>query len=208
MTANETVFVVDDDPRMRDSLRWLLSAANLAVETYASAEEFLNVADASRGGCLVLDVSMPGMSGLLLQQELATREVSIPIIFITAYGDVGLAVRAGRAGAADFISKPYDDRVLLQRIREVLDAGREKSSEDMEGAGFSAGLEALTPREREVLTLIVAGRTSKEIARELGVSHRTIDVHRARLKRKLGVDSVAALVRLFLTTRGGVTRTA
>jgi FixJ family two-component response regulator len=208
VTAADTVFVVDDDPRMRDSLRWLLTAANLAVETFASAEEFLNVPDVSRGGCLVLDVSMPGMSGLLLQQELAARKVPIPIIFITAYGDVGLAVRAGRAGAADFISKPYDDRVLLQRIREVLAAARQGPPKDTEGARFSAALGTLSPREREVLALIVAGRTSKEMAHELGVSPRTIDVHRARLKGKLGVDSVAALVRLFLTTSGGVTRAA
>lgn len=208
MTPSETVFVVDDDPLVRDALRWLLKSANMPVETYGSAEEFLDAADVPRRGCLLLDVGMPGMSGPGLQQELAARGVSLPIIFITAFDDVRLAVRVGRAGAADFIVKPYDDQALLQRIREVLAAARVVSGDDARIAEFSARLSALTPREREVLMLVVAGGTSKEMAHELGVSHRTVEVHRSRLKRKLGVDSVAALVRLFLQASGGVAGTA
>ncbi len=208
MTPSETVFVVDDDPLVRDALRWLLKSANMPVETYGSAEEFLDAADVPRRGCLLLDVGMPGMSGPGLQQELAARGVSLPIIFITAFDDVRLAVRVGRAGAADFIVKPYDDQALLQRIREVLAAARVVSADDARIAEFSARLSALTPREREVLMLVVAGGTSKEMAHELGVSHRTVEVHRSRLKRKLGVDSVAALVRLFLQASGGVAGTA
>jgi FixJ family two-component response regulator len=200
--TNRTVFVVDDDPRVRDSLRRLLTGAGLTVETFASAEEFLEAADASPGGCLVLDVGMPGMGGLRLQQELAARGVTIPIVFMTASGDVGLALRAGRRGAADFFRKPYDEHVLLRRITEICAAPSAASPGEADAPAFSAPLAVLTPRERQVLTLIAAGRTSREMARELCISHRTVEVHRARLRRKLGVHSVAGLVRLFLAAGG------
>ena len=208
MVTNGSVFVVDDDPEVRDSLRWLLESADLAVETYPSAEALLEEGDVSRCDCLLLDVRMPGMGGLSLQRELVASGVAPPIIFISAYGDVPLAVRACKAGAVDFLTKPCDHNVLLRRVRETLARSQATREQDDEVTGFSARLQTLTPREREILTLVVAGKTSKAISADLGVSHRTVEVHRARLMGKLGVDSVALLVRLFLMASGVVAGSA
>lgn len=193
-----TVFVVDDDHAMRDSLRYLLESVKLRCETYASAEEFLERFTNSGNGCLLLDVRMPGMSGLALQQELAARGVSIPIIFVTAHGDVPLAVRACKAGAMDFIEKPFSDGLLLELVRAALAKDRAEGEEKEELATFVGRMASVTAREHEIMDKVVAGRTNKEMAMELGVSPRTIEVHRARLMDKLGVDSVATLVRLYL----------
>jgi FixJ family two-component response regulator len=198
MSNPGTVFVVDDDPAIRESLRFLLESVALPVETFASAEEFLDKFKASWGGCLVLDVKMPGMSGLALQQELAGRGVSIPIVFITAHGDIPLAVRACKAGALHFIEKPFSDAQLVQLVREGLERDQATVAEKTELAQFVARLTSLTARETEIMDLVVAGKTNKETATELGVSPRTVEVHRARLMTKLGMDSVATLVRLRL----------
>ena len=200
MKQNPTVFIVDDGPAMRESLRWLLEAVGLSVETYASPEEFLEHFDASKPGCLLLDVKMPRMNGIQVQQELTARGALTPIIFLTAYGDVPLAVRACQAGALDFIEKPFGDDVLLAAIRKALAKDsllRRRRTEEVE---FAERTPLLTPRERDVMARVMAGKTNKDMARELGVSPRTIEVHRGRLMTKLGVDSVADLVRLGLNT--------
>lgn len=195
---DDAVVVVDDDPEVRDSLRWLVESARLSVETYGSAEEFLERANLARCGCLVLDVRMPGMSGLALQRELGRRGMAIPTIFITAYADVHMAVRACRAGAVDYMEKPYDDGVLLTRIRAALARARLLAKADVGSTAFSARLLTLTGREREILSHVIAGKTSKEMGADLGVSPRTIEVHRGRLMTKLDVDSVAVLVRRYV----------
>ncbi len=198
MVSTGTVFVVDDDPAIRESLRFLLESVALPVETYESAEEFLDKFNTSWGGCLVLDVKMPGMSGLALQRELAVRGVSIPIVFITAHGDIPLAVRACKAGALHFIEKPFSDAQLLALVREGLARDQAAAAEKTELALFVGRLSSLTARETEIMDLVVAGKSNKETATELGVSPRTVEVHRARLMTKLGMDSVATLVRLRL----------
>lgn len=198
MDTSPTVFVVDDDHAMRDSLRYLLESVQLRCEAYASAEEFLENFDNSGNGCLLLDVRMPGMSGLALQQELAVRGASIPIIFLTAHGDVPLAVRACKAGAVDFLEKPFSDGLLLELVREALAKDRAACEDKAEVSDFVARMASLTAREREIMGRVVEGRTNKEMATELNVSPRTIEVHRARLMDKLSVESVATLVRLHL----------
>jgi len=185
---------------MRESLRWLLEAVGLQVETYASPERFLKDFDSSKPGCLLLDVKMPTMSGLDVQRELASRGVSTPIIFLTAYGDVPLAVRACKEGALDFIEKPFSDHVLLNAIRKALARDREIRKDRMEEATFSERAAHLTARERDVMTRVIAGKTNREMAQELGLSPRTIEVHRGRLMGKLGAESLADLVRLGLNS--------
>ena len=194
--SQPTVFVVDDDEGVRESLRWLVCSVGMAVEAYGSAQEFLEAVDADAAGCLVLDVRMPGMSGLDLQQELAARQVGLPIIMITGHGDVPTAVRALTGGALDFIEKPFSRQLLLDRIRRavVLDANARRAQ--AERADVAARMAALTPREREVLEMVVAGRTNKVMAMTLGICEKTIEVHRAHVMRKMRVQSLAELVRL------------
>lgn len=198
MVNGGTVFVVDDDPAIRESLRFLLESVALPVQTYASAEAFLDEFKVSWGGCLVLDVRMPGMSGLALQQELAVRGASIPIIFITAHGDIPLAVRACKGGALDFIEKPFGDGQLLDLVREALSRVQTTAAEKTELALFITQQTSLTARETEIMDLVVAGKTNKNIAADLRVSPRTVEVHRGRVMTKLGMDTVATLVRLRL----------
>jgi FixJ family two-component response regulator len=195
------VYVVDDDPAIRESLRWLLESAALEVETYDSAEAFLAGFDRAAHACIVLDVRMPGMSGLALQKELQTQRVTIPIIFISAFGDVPLAVRACREGALDFIEKPFRDDLLLARVREALECDRVRAQLRREVADFVMRVDSLTPREVQIMREVAKGLTNREIAAALAVSTRTVEVHRARLIRKLGVGSVAELVRLLLESR-------
>lgn len=193
-----TVFVVDDDAAMRDSLRWLLQSVNFPVETYASAEEFLAAYDVARPGCLVLDVRMPGMSGLTLQETLAARGMTLPVIMITGYGEVPTAVRALKGGALDFIEKPFNDEILLERVRQALERDRAARAVWARQADAQARLEQLTQREREVMELVTAGKANKVIAAELGLSPKTVEVHRANVMRKMEADSVAELVRLAM----------
>lgn len=201
MPTNATVFVVDDEPAMRESLRWLIESVGLVVETYATARDFLAGYTPTRPGCLVLDVRMPGMSGLDLQEALAARKVKIPTIIITGYAEVPMAVRAMKAGAVDFIEKPFSDQLLLDRIQQAIQADLRARNAHAQVAAVGARLATLTPREREVMDLVVAGRANREIAAKLGLSSKTVEVHRAHVMDKMKVDSLAELVRVVLEAR-------
>src|SRR5262249_26601663 len=198
MPPEPIVFVVDDDRAMRDSLRWLLDSVGLPVRTYATAAEFLADHDPAQPGCLVLDVRMPGMSGLDLQAELSRRGVELPTIVTTGHAEVPMAVRAVKAGAIDFIEKPFSDQLLLDRVRQALELDRDAREVRTRREDARQRLAALTPREREVLHLVVAGKANKEIAFELRLSTKTIEVHRAHVMSKMHVDSLAELIRVAL----------
>ena len=199
--ATPTVYVVDDSPALRKSLRWLIKSAGLTAETYGSAREFLDAYDPTKPGCLVLDVRLQQMSGLDLQAELAARRVPTPIIIITAYGDVPTAVRALRGGAVDYIQKPFSDQLLLDRIWQAIERDREARRTEAIRAEVAQRLARLTPREREVMGGLVAGMTSREIAADLRLSVRTVEAHRAQVLAKMEVDSGTKLVRLVLSNR-------
>jgi FixJ family two-component response regulator len=190
------VFVIDDDPAVRESLRWLLESAGFHVETYAGAQAFLAHFDPQRPGCVVLDVHMPRMSGLDLQAELAARRAAIPLILMTGYATTAIAVDAMRRGAFDFVEKPFSNDHILKRIRAALAVDRRARQTRALIRAIQQQLTQLTPRERQVLDLVVAAQTSEAIARVLGVKKSTIGFYRTRLYRKLGVHSVAELVRL------------
>lgn len=196
MTAEPTVFVVDDDPGLRRSLQALLEVAKLPVETYASAEEFLGHHDAGRSGCIVLDVRLRGESGLDLQEELRRRQVMLPIIVMTGYGDVSTSVRAFKGGAVDFLQKPVPPRKLLERIREALEIDRQARATAEQRAVVLDGIARLTARERQVMDLLALGSSSREIAATLKISVRTLEGHRRVVLRKMGVSSVARLARV------------
>jgi len=193
-----TVFVVDDDRAMRESLSWLLDSVGLRVRSYATAADFLAEHDPAQPGCLVLDVRMPGMSGLDLQAELARRGVELPTIVITGHAEVSMAVRAVKAGAIDFIEKPFSDQLLLDRVRQALEIDLEVREVRRRREDALRRLATLTAREREVLDLVVAGKANKEIASALGVSPKTVEVHRAHVMSKMCVDSLAELIRITL----------
>jgi len=197
------VFVVDDDPSIGDAIRLLLRSVGIPSRTFLSANEFLEAYDPRQPGCLVLDVRMPGMSGLELQARLREMESTLPIIFVTAHGDVPMAVSAVRTGAMDFIQKPFRDQELLDKIQEALEADARVRSERQDLEGIQDRLDALTPREREVLDLVVAGKANKNIARALGISQRTVEIHRARVMEKMGVRSVSMLVQLVMRASEG-----
>ena len=193
-----TVFVIDDDEAVRTSLRLLLKSVGLPVETFASAQEFLDQYDEDRAGCLVLDIRMPGISGLELQQHLNERNSIMPIVFITGHGDVPMAVEAMQAGAVDFIQKPFRDQDLIDRINRALDKDRDMRSELRERDEIRRRMAQLTPREREVLDLVTQGKANKVIAGDLNVSQRTVEIHRARVMEKMGAGSLAHLVRMVI----------
>ena len=195
MTAEPTVFVVDDNPGLRRSLQSLLEAARLPVETYASAQEFLERYDPERPGCMVLDVRLRGESGLDLQEELRRRQVMLPIIVMTGYGDVPTSVQAFKGGAIDFLQKPVPPRKLLERIREAFELDRQARAVAEERAVVVESIARLTPRERQVMDLLALGNSSKEIAATLKISARTVEGHRRVVRRKMGVSSVAQLAR-------------
>jgi len=198
MKQKPTVFVVDDGPAVLESLRWLLEAVGLQVETYASPEEFLAQFDASKPGCILLDIKMPTMSGFDVQQELQARGSVTPVIFLTGHGNVPRAVQACKGGATDFLEKPFDDRVLLRAIQRALATDRLTRQQQREEVNFAERAALLTPRQRDVMTRVIAGKTSKEISAELGLSPRTVEIHRGHLMARLGIDSVAVLVRLAM----------
>lgn len=200
MTASgePTVFIVDDDPAMRESLRWLIESIGVAVETYCDARHFLDAYEPTRTGCLVVDVRMPGLSGLELQDELAARGSRLPVILITGYAEVPMAVRAMKAGAIDFIEKPFSDQDLLDKVRLAIEHHRRIRAEEVELAEVSSRLARLTPREREVLERVILGKSNKVIAEELDITTKTVEVHRARLMEKLQAKSVADLVRFTM----------
>jgi two-component system response regulator FixJ len=201
MTAEATVFVVDDNAGVRKSLRALLESAGLAVETYASGEEFLAAYDPERPGCLVLDVRLRHGSGLDVQDELRRRKTTLPIIVLTGHGDVSSSVRALKAGALDFLQKPAPPKVLLERIRAAIETDRQARAVTAERAVVMQRLAHLTPREREVAELLIAGKTSKEIAVAMNVSVRTVEGHRRMVFSKMNVSSATQLVRTVLSVR-------
>ena len=201
MEREATVFVVDDDADLRESLGWLLESAGFRVKSYSTAQEFLADYKTEDPGCLLLDVRMPGLSGLDLQEELWRRGVPPPIIIMTGHAKVPMAVRALKGGAIDFIRKPFSDQILLERIRQAIDLDRRTRQVRMECAKFAALLADLTPRERQVMELVIAGKPNKIIAADLGISPKTVEIHRGRVMEKMQVGSVAELVRLDLLYR-------
>jgi two-component system response regulator FixJ len=203
MTTGATVFVVDDNVGVLRSLRALLESAGLAVETYASGEEFLAAYDPERPGCLVLDVRLRHNSGLDLQDELRRRKAMLPIIVLTGHGNVPTSVRALKAGAVDFLQKPAPPKVLLERIRAALESDRQARVVTTERAVVMEQLARLTPREREVMEHLVTGKTSKDIAVAMNVSIRTVEGHRRMVLSKMNVSSAAQLVRTVLGVREG-----
>ena len=196
MSESAVVFVVDDDPSMRRSLDSLLRSMGHDVRLFSSAQEFMQAERPEAPGCLVLDVRLPGMSGLTFQQELAKSGVALPVIFITGHGDVPMTVRAMKAGAAEFLTKPFDDQVLLDAIHAAIERDRARRRDAASLAVLQARYDELTQRERQVMKLVVAGRVNKQIAAELGLSLVTVKVHRGQVMRKMLVKSVAELVRM------------
>lgn len=194
--AQGTVFIVDDDAAVRRSLARLLNAAGCCVETCESARAFLNRARGEGPSCLVLDISMPELNGLELQQILAERECGLPIVFVTGHGDIPTSVKAMKAGAVDFFPKPVDGRELIQAVRTAIARSREAMKHRTEQDDLGRRLALLTPREREVLLHVAAGKLNKQIGVDLGTCEKTVKVHRGRVMRKLGVSSLADLVRL------------
>lgn len=199
-----TVFIVDDDAAVRDALALLLDAAGLPARCFASADDFLAEVGAATTGCLVLDVHMPGRSGPELQAELLRRGIPLPVIFLTAHGDIPTTVQAIRAGAVDFLTKPVDARVLLERVQQACAHDRRERERRRADAARVERLAGLTPRERDVLSLALGGLPNKEIGRRLGISHRTVEVYRSRILSKTGAPSLLALVALTNGDRAAV----
>jgi FixJ family two-component response regulator len=193
---NPIVFIVDDDESVRNSLAWLIESVKIEVETFPSANEFLKRAPYDGPGCLVLDVRMPGLSGLDLQNQLAEAGRIIPIIFITGHGNISMSVRAMKSGAIDFIEKPFEDQTFLDAVNRSLKKDRQTKLEQAKIKDIQQRVESLTPREREVFLLIVDGKLNKQIAFELGTTERTIKAHRARVMQKMKAASLADLVRM------------
>jgi FixJ family two-component response regulator len=191
------VFVVDDDPSVRSSLKFLISTVGLQVETFESAETALQQLPADAPSCLVLDVRLRGLSGLDLQHELAARKCQIPIIFITGHGDIPMTVRAMKAGAVEFLTKPFRDQDLLDAIQIALQRDHARREQEKELTKLQRRFDLLTAREREVISLVSAGKLNKQIADQLGTAENTIKVHRSRAMEKLRADSLADLVRMI-----------
>jgi FixJ family two-component response regulator len=199
--GNPKVMVVDDDSGVRNAMRILLKSVGLESVLYSSAQEFLAAYQPSLSGCLLLDIRMPGMSGLELQQQLNLRGAVIPVIFMTGHGDVPMAVEAMQHGAFDFLQKPFRDQDLLDRIQKAIAKDAQSRASLGEHERIRARLETLTAREREVLDLMIQGKQNKAIAQDLDVSPRTIEIHRARVMEKMEAQSVAELVRMMLDIR-------
>jgi two-component system response regulator FixJ len=193
-----TVFIVDDDEAVRNSLRLLLKSVGLAAVALPTAQDFLSKYDPKQPGCLILDVRMPGMSGLELQEQLNVRGAMIPVIFITGHGDIPMAVEAMQQGAFDFLQKPFRDQDLIDRIQRALTKDQTNRAELKEKSGVRERLQTLTPREREVLNLVTSGKPNKIMAADLGVSQRTVEIHRARVMEKMHASSLAQLVRMVM----------
>ena len=201
MQSQPIVHIVDDDSAIRDSLSFLMKSVGFESKVYASAETFLNQADFDKPGCLIVDVRMRGMSGLELQQVLNEKNSKLPVIIITGHGDIPMAVQAMQAGAVDFLEKPYDNQILIARIRQCLEEVTKEQDKESRIAEAKARLTQLTPRELEVLNLLVAGKHNKIIANELNISVRTAEAHRAKVMKKLQADSLSDIVRIALNAQ-------
>lgn len=202
LTPEQIIYLVDDDEALRDSMIWLLESQGFKVAAFASAEDFLRRWRPEFNGCLLLDVRMPGMSGLELHERLVAQYCTLPVIFITGHGDVPMAVAALKKGAVDFIEKPFNDNDLLQLVSQCLAKERESRERRRQDADVSRRLDQLTQREREVLDLIIAGKLNKQIADVLGISIKTVEVHRARVMEKMGAQSLAELVQNVMAIEG------
>ena len=194
--TDSLVFVVDDDAPMRESLKNLIRSVGLRVEAFASAQEFLRSTRPDVPGCLVLDVRLPGLSGLELQQRLAAGDLALPIIFITGYGDIPMSVQAMKAGAVEFLTKPFRDQDLLDAVHQALARDRHARAQRAERAALRRRFEALTPRQRDVMARMVAGLLNKQIAGELGTSEATVKTHRKQVMAKMRAESLADLIRI------------
>jgi FixJ family two-component response regulator len=199
MTPEPTVFVIDDDKAVRHFLRGLIASVNLRVEAFASAQEFLAAYRSSSPGCLLLDIRMPGMSGLELQQELSVRGIDLPVIVLTGHGDVQVAVHAMKAGAVDFIEKPFNNELLLDRVQKAVAKSVDTYENRIKRDEILNRRKLLTPRERQVLDLVVAGESNKGIARHLHISDKTVEIHRANVMGKMQAKSLADLVKIVST---------
>ena len=198
-TSHEpTVFVVDDDPAMRESLCWLIESIGLKARAYESAGAFLGAFDPAWSGCLVVDVRMPGMNGLELHAQLAEKGNALPVLIITGHGDVPMAVRAMKNGAFDFLEKPFKDQALLERIGQAISHDQKRREAMSRDADFQMRLQSLSPRERQVLDLVVQARLNKQIAATLDLGAKTVESHRANVMRKLGAATVVELVRMVM----------
>ncbi len=198
---NPVVFIVDDDAAMRDALGVLLKTAGYKTQAFSSADEFLQAYNRSQPGCLILDVRMPGMDGLELQKQVIQNGGGIPIIFLSGHGEVPSTARAFKMGAIDFLQKPVEEAELLDAINRALESDKSHRRQRSRTEAYESLIDALTPRERDVLNCIVSGMTTKQIAAEFRVSNQAIDAHRLRIFRKAGVENVAALVRLVMEIR-------
>jgi RNA polymerase sigma factor (sigma-70 family) len=202
MEPTPVVFVVDDDPSVRRAIKRLVESVGLQVELFGSAQEFFRDKHRDAPGCLVLDIRLPKISGLEFQRQLADANIHIPIIFITAHGDIPMTVRAMKAGAVEFLPKPFNYQDLLDAIHQALERDHIRRAQEAEVEKLRARYESLTPREREVLPLVVSGLPNKQIAAEIGTSEATVKVHRSQLMRKMSAESLAELIRMFEKLQG------
>jgi two-component system, LuxR family, response regulator FixJ len=198
LVPSPKVFIVDNDPSMRDSLAWLVASVSMEAQTFETAEAFLNAYTPDRPGCLVLDVRLPGMSGVVLQEELMRRGITLPVIMVTGFADIDTAVRVLKRGAFDFIEKPFVEEMLLDRVRQAIVVDERRRRDEAVREHLASQLARLTARERAVFDQVVLGKPNKVVAIEFGISEKTVEAHRARVMHKLGASSLADLVRMDL----------
>lgn len=196
------VYIVDDDPEFSESVRWLLEPVGLKVELFASADDYLSSVDSTAVGCLVTDLRMPKMSGLELQRALKERGIEMPVIVMTAHGDIDTAVQAMKDGAADFIQKPFNDQIFLDLVNKAIAQSKEYARSNEQRANLASRFKTLSPRERDVLDLVVEGRTNKSIANSLDVSEKTVEAHRANVMQKTKAKSLAELIKMSIAANG------